>query len=107
MDESSQHDHKKICEVCISFILAFEVLMKKAMFFKNVATRWFLESISPTLYVRLLRQYFCAKKVQTLNLSTKKFHEKLSYKKAMRKMLVKSTLGGKEGAEQIMGGGRL
>jgi hypothetical protein len=38
---------------------------------------------------QLLRQYFCAKKVQTLNPSTKKLREKLSYKKAARIMLVK------------------
>ncbi len=49
------------------------------------------ESISPTYYVQLLRRYFCAKKVQTLNLSTKKLGAKLSYKKAARIMLVKLT----------------
>jgi hypothetical protein len=41
----------------------------------------FLWSISLTYYVQLLRRYFCAKKVQTLNLSTKKLREKLSYEK--------------------------
>jgi hypothetical protein len=34
---------------------------------------------------------FAPKKVQTLNLSTKKFQAKLLYEKAARKMLVKST----------------
>jgi hypothetical protein len=53
-----------------------------------------LESISPTYYVQFLHQYFCTKKVQTLNLSTKKLRAKLLYKKAARKMLVKLTLGG-------------
>jgi hypothetical protein len=43
--------------------------------------------------VQLLRQYFCAKKVQTLNLSTKKLCPKLSYEKGVRKMLVKLTPG--------------
>ncbi len=51
------------------------------------------ESISPTYYLQLLRRYFCAKKVQTLNLSTKKLCAKLSYEKAARKMLVKLTTG--------------
>jgi hypothetical protein len=32
-----------------------------------------------------LRQYSCAKKVQTLNLSTKKLCKKLLYEKAARK----------------------
>jgi hypothetical protein len=36
---------------------------------------------------------FCAKKVQTLNLSTKKLCTKLSYEKAARIMLVKLTRG--------------
>jgi hypothetical protein len=48
-------------------------------------------SISSTLYKRLLRQYFCAKKVQALNLSTKKSRPKLLYEKAASKMLVKLT----------------
>ncbi len=43
--------------------------------------------------MQLLRRYICAKKVQTLNLSTKKFHAKLSYEKSARKMLVKLTPG--------------
>jgi hypothetical protein len=43
--------------------------------------------------VQLLRQYFCAKKEQTLNLSTKKLRAKLSYEKAAHKMLVKLTPG--------------
>jgi hypothetical protein len=50
------------------------------------------ESISPTnYYVQLLRRYFCAKKVQTLNLTTKKLRAKLLYEKAARIMLVKLT----------------
>jgi hypothetical protein len=40
-----------------------------------------------------MRRYFCAKKVQTLNLSMIKFHVKLSYEKAARIMLVKLTQG--------------
>ncbi len=40
-----------------------------------------------------LRQYFCAKKVQTYNISTKKLCAKLLYKKVARKMLVKLTHG--------------
>jgi hypothetical protein len=50
-----------------------------------------LESISSTSYARLLRRYSCAKKVRTLNLSTKKFCAKHSFVKAARKMLVKLT----------------
>jgi hypothetical protein len=41
--------------------------------------------------VQLLCRHFCAKKVQTLNLNTKKLRAKLSYKKAARIMLVKLT----------------
>ncbi len=51
---------------------------------EGVADLW---SISPTYYMQLLRRYFCAKKVQTLNLSK----QKLSYEKAARKMLMKLT----------------
>jgi hypothetical protein len=51
-----------------------------------------MRSISPT-YVQLLRRYFCAKKVHTLNLIIKKLLAKLSYEKAVRKMLVKLTPG--------------
>jgi hypothetical protein len=36
-----------------------------------------LKSISPTHYKQLLRRYFCAKEVQTLNLTTKKLRAKL------------------------------
>ncbi len=52
-----------------------------------------LESISPTYYVQLLRRYFFAKKVQTLNLSAKKLCAKFAYKKAAHKMLMKLTPG--------------
>ncbi len=52
---------------------------------------FFLGSISPTYYVQLLHWYFCAKKVHTLNLITKKLRAKLLYEKAARKMLVKLT----------------
>jgi hypothetical protein len=50
-----------------------------------------LVSISPTLYAWLLCQYFGAKKVHTLNLSTKKFRAKHLNEKAARKMLMKLT----------------
>jgi hypothetical protein len=40
-----------------------------------------------------LPQHFCAKKDQTINISTKKLSAKLSYEKAARKMLVKLTSG--------------
>jgi hypothetical protein len=49
------------------------------------------ESISPTYYKQLLRRYFCANKVQTLNLSTKKLRAKLLCEKAAPIMLVKLT----------------
>ncbi len=61
--------------------------------FAKVWWNWLLESISPTYYVQLLRRYFCAKKVQTLNLSAEKLHAKLSYEISARKMLVKLTTG--------------
>ncbi len=72
---------------------SFETVLSALLLFFICHLGWRLlqESISPTLYARLFRQYFYAKKVQTLNLSTKKFLAKLSYKKAARKMLVKST----------------
>jgi hypothetical protein len=38
-----------------------------------------------------LRRYFCAEKVQTLNVSTKKLCEKFFYEKGARRMLVKLT----------------
>jgi hypothetical protein len=41
---------------------------------------------------QLLRRYLCAKKVQTLNLSTKKLRAKLLYEKAARIKLVKFVL---------------
>ena len=50
-----------------------------------------LWSISPTFYKQLLRQYSCAKKIQTLAVSTKKLLKRLLYEKAARKMLVKLT----------------
>jgi hypothetical protein len=46
-------------------------------------------SISPTFYKQHLRSYYYAIKVQTLNVSTKKLHVKLSYEKAECKKLVK------------------
>ena len=48
-----------------------------------------LVSISPTFYKQLLCQFPFAKKVQTWALSTKKLLERILYKKAARKMLVK------------------
>jgi hypothetical protein len=43
-------------------------------------------------YMRGFYAIFLHQQVQTLNLITKKFRRKLSYEKAARKMLVKSTL---------------
>jgi hypothetical protein len=50
-------------------------------------------SISPTLYMQLLRQQSCASKVQTSNDCIKKLRVQLAYVKAARKTLVKLTLG--------------
>jgi hypothetical protein len=47
-----------------------------------------LWSISPTFCAYILKP----KEVQALNVSTKKLHAKLLYKKVARKMLVKLTL---------------
>jgi hypothetical protein len=49
--------------------------------------------ISPTFYERIWANTLAPKKVQTLNESTKKLCQKISYGKAARKMLVKLTPG--------------
>jgi len=46
-------------------------------------------SISSTFNARLLRQYFCAKKLQSQNVTREKLHEAILYKKFARKMLMK------------------
>ena len=51
-----------------------------------------LESISPTTYPQLLRQFPFTKKLQTQTVSTEKLHKTLLSKKAAREMLVKLTL---------------
>ncbi len=50
-------------------------------------------SISPTFYTQLLRQQFCASKVQTYIVSTKKLCAQLTCIKAARRTLVKLTPG--------------
>jgi len=47
-------------------------------------------SISSTFYKRLLRQYFCAKKLKSQNVTKEKLSKALLYKKfVVRKMLMK------------------
>jgi hypothetical protein len=41
--------------------------------------------------VRLLRQYFCAKKLQSQNIAKEKMPQILLYQKFVRKMLIKLT----------------
>jgi hypothetical protein len=53
----------------------------------------FKKSISPTFYECICADILVPKKVQTLNVSTKKLRAKLLYKKAAHKMLVKLTPG--------------
>jgi len=53
----------------------------------------YLESISPTFYEQLLHQYSKAKKLQSQTVIREKLLKTLSYKKAVRKMLVKLTHG--------------
>jgi hypothetical protein len=48
-------------------------------------------SIPPTFYLQLLRQNPSAKKLQAQVGSTETLHKKLSYKKAVNKILVKLT----------------
>jgi len=48
-------------------------------------------SISSTFYEQLLRQYSCAKKLQSQTVTREKLHKILSFKEAARKMLVKLT----------------
>ncbi len=43
------------------------------------------------IYLNLLHQYFCAKKVQSQNVTREKLRKALSYKKIVRKMLMKLT----------------
>ena len=86
----------------LTTVLFFESRIKKSKLLLHIfesqlspfeSATLLLESISPTYYVQLLRRYFCAKKVQTLYLSTKKLREKVSYEKASCIMSVKLTLG--------------
>jgi len=49
-----------------------------------------------------LRQYFCAKKLQSHNLTREKLHEALSYKIVTRKMLMKLTPGTKAACKMAM-----
>jgi len=51
-------------------------------------------SISSTFYAQLLQQYFCAKKLQSQNVTKEKLREALSYEKFAHKMFVKLTPGG-------------
>jgi len=50
-------------------------------------------SISSTIYTRLLRQYFCAKKLQSQGEDRAKLLKALWYQKLSNKMLIKSTVG--------------
>jgi len=46
-------------------------------------------SISSTLYLSLLHQYFCVKKLQSQNVTKEKLHKELLFEKFARKMLMK------------------
>jgi len=59
----------------------------------------FQGSISSTCYTRLLLTYFCAKKIQSLNVTREKLREALLYKKFANKMLMKLTAGSSSGTE--------
>jgi len=48
-------------------------------------------SISSTFYLRLLRWYFCSKKLQSQNVTREKLCKTLLYEKLSRKMLMKLT----------------
>jgi len=49
-------------------------------------------SISSTFFAHLLRQYFCAKKLQSKNVTRKKLHKAFLYKKRACEMLMKLTI---------------
>jgi len=53
-----------------------------------------LEKISPTFYEQFLSQYFCAKKLQSQNVTREKMRNLLQYEKFASKMLIKLTSGG-------------
>jgi hypothetical protein len=59
-------------------------------------------SISPTFYGQLLCQNPFAKKLQTQIVSTEKLGKKLSYEKAVCKILVKLTLDGRIGPRYVL-----
>jgi hypothetical protein len=50
-----------------------------------------LESISSTFYEQLLRQYFCARKLQSQTVTREKLCKTLLYEKDKLKMLMKLT----------------
>jgi len=50
-----------------------------------------LKSISSTFYEQLMRQYFCAKKLQSPTVIREKQRKALLYKKGLSKMLMKLT----------------
>ncbi len=51
-------------------------------------------SISSTFYGQILPQYFCAKKLQSQNVTREKLVKSLWYKKRARTMLMKVTTAG-------------
>jgi len=46
-------------------------------------------SLSSTFYVHLLRTYFCAKEIQSQNVTREKLLKALSYEKFAHKMMMK------------------
>jgi len=85
------------CQKLQSFVLALRLFGAKKLCTKNACVKhwwnWPLVSILSTFYARLLCQYFCAKKMQSLDIIREKLRKSLLYKKMARKMLMKLTEG--------------
>jgi len=60
-------------------------------------------SISSTFYARLLRQYFCEKKLQSQNVTRETLHEAILYEKFAHKMLLKLTTAFEVSVKALVG----
>ncbi len=73
------------------------VMFKSLTFGRYKDMTWyvnvFLRSISSSFYKQLLRQYFCAKKLQSQTMTREKLRKAHLYKKVMCKMLMALTPG--------------
>jgi len=81
---------KVFCEALLELQFDFVIFWRKNI---GVKCWWNLLQVSIpwTFYARLLHRYFCAKKLQSRNLTREKLWNLLSYKKFKLKMLMKLT----------------